>query len=107
GPRGGEDVALEADVIGLGRGEGSEVMGSSEGAGAGVEGLAVDAVGPPERPAELEWARCRAGEEAVAVAAGLGVVAGVEALGGDPGAGDGDVVGREAVEAPHQVGRRL
>ena len=60
-PAGGEDVALEADVVGLGRGEGGEVVGAGEGGGAGVEGLAVDAVRPPERPAALERARGRAG----------------------------------------------
>ena len=37
-PAGGEDVALEADVVGLGRGEGGEVVGAGQGGGAGVEG---------------------------------------------------------------------
>ena len=44
-------------------------MGAGQGGGAGVEGLAVDAVGPPEGPAALEGARGRAGQEPVAVAA--------------------------------------
>ena len=55
--RRGEDVALEADVVGLGRGEGGEVVGADEGGGAGVERLAVDLVRPPEGPAALERAR--------------------------------------------------
>ena len=48
--------ALEADVVGLGRGEGGEVVGARQGGGAGVERLAVDPVRPPERPAALERA---------------------------------------------------
>ena len=36
-----EDVALEADVVGLGRGEGGEVVGAEQGGCAGVEGVAV------------------------------------------------------------------
>ena len=58
-PARGEDVALEAHVVGLGRGEGGEVVGAEEGGGAGVERLAVDPVGPPEGAAALEGARRR------------------------------------------------
>ena len=80
---------------------------AGEGRGAGVECLAVDPVRPPERLAPLEGAGGGAGEQAVAVAAGLGVAAGVEAVGGDRGGGDGYVVGAEAVEAARQVLRGL
>ena len=79
-PAGGEDVALEADVVGLGRGEGGEVVGAGQGGGAGVERRAVEPVRPPERPAALEGLGGRAGQEAVAVAARGGVAAGVEAV---------------------------
>ena len=54
GPRRGENVALEADVVGLGRGEGGEIVGADEGGGAGAERLAVDLVRPVERPAVLD-----------------------------------------------------
>ena len=54
GPGGGEDVALEVDVVGLGGGEGGEVVGADQGRGAGVEGVAVHSVGPPEGAVLLE-----------------------------------------------------
>ena len=92
GPGRGEDVALEADVVGLGRGEGGEVVGADEGGGAGVERLAVDLVRPPERPAVLERARDGPGRHPVEVGARAGVEAGVEAVGDHLGAAHGDVV---------------
>ena len=78
-PAGVEDVALEADVVGLGRGEGGEVVAAGEGRGAGVQGLAVEAVRPPQGAALLEGAGRGAGQDPVAVGARLGVAAGVEA----------------------------
>ena len=60
-PGGGEDVAVEADVVGLGGGEGGEVVLAWEGGRAGFERFAVHAVGPPEGPAPLERAGARAG----------------------------------------------
>ncbi len=82
-PGGGEDVAVEADVVGLGRREGGEVVVAGQRSGAGFQRLAVDPVRPPEGPALLERARRRAGQEAVAIAARAGVAAGVEAVGDD------------------------
>src|SRR4029078_6666347 len=84
-----------------------EVVGALKGDGAGLEGLVIDSVGPPEGLALLEGAGGGAGEEAVAVAAGLGVVAGVEAVGDGFRGGDGDVVRGETVEAAGQVLGRL
>ena len=55
-PAAPEDVALEADVVGLGGGEGCEVVGADQGCGAVVEAFSVDAVRPPEGSATLEWA---------------------------------------------------
>ena len=61
-PGGGEDLALEVDVVGLARREGGEVVAAEQGRGTGVEPLAVDPVRPPERPARsngLEGRRVR------------------------------------------------
>ena len=94
-------------MVGLGGGEGGEVVRAGQDRGAGVERLAVDAVWPPERPPELEWARCRAGQQAIAVGARAGVAAGVEALGDDAGADYRDVVGADPLPPPNQIPRRL
>ena len=77
-PLGVEDVALEADVVGLGGGEGGEVMGAGEGPRADFQGAAVDPVRPPQGAALLEGAGRGPGQDSVAVGAGLGVATGVE-----------------------------
>ena len=106
-PACGDDLSLEADVVGLGGGEGGEVVGADQGCGAGVEGVAVELVGPPEGSALLEGAGGGAGEYPVAIGAGLGVPAGVEAIRHRRCRGDGDVVGADAIEPPRQIARRL
>ena len=102
-PGGGEDQPLEMDVIGLGRGEGGEVVAAEQRRRAGVEALAVDPVRPPQRPAALERAGRAAGQQPVVVAARDRVAAGVEALGGRCGGGDREVARADAVEPPQQV----
>src|SRR4029077_10742259 len=79
-PAGVVDVAVEADVVGLGWSEGGEVVVAGEGRGAGLQRIQVDGVRPPEGAALLERARRGAREQPVAVAARLGVVPRVEAV---------------------------
>src|SRR6185436_1507483 len=85
GPGGGEDVAVEADVVGLGGGEGREVVRADQSCGTCVEGRAVELVWPEEGSVLLEGAGGVAGEHPVAVSAGLGVTPRVEAVGDDRG----------------------
>src|ERR671915_1306340 len=57
-------VALEVDVVGLGRREGREVVPAGQGGGAGVEHGAVERARPPEGPVALEGAADRARQHA-------------------------------------------
>ena len=106
-PARGEDVAVEADVVGLGRGEGGEVVRADQRSGAGLERLEVEAVRPPEGAHLLERARRRAGQHPVEIAARPGVAPRVEAVLDHAGDGHRHVVRTDAVQAARQVARQL
>ena len=92
-------VALEADVVGLGRRERGEVVRPRQGGGAGVQGVAVEA---PRVPVDRALQACRAGsavEEAVAVGPRAGVAAGVEPVRRRVALQDRDVRRQDGVEA--------
>ena len=95
-PLRGEHGAVEVDVLGLGRRERREVVGADEGRGACVEGGRIEGAGVVELVAPPQRIAARAGVQAVDVASGAGVPAGVERAGGFARLGDCDV-GREAV----------
>ncbi len=102
-PAGPENLALEPDVVGLGRGERGEVVGPGQRRGAGVQTLAVERVRPPEGATALERARRPRREDPVAIAARGGVTARVEGVRSDRRGGDGDIVGPGRVDGAGKV----
>jgi hypothetical protein len=91
--------AAEEDVLRVGRRERGEVVGARQCCGAGVQGVPVDRVRPPQLPAERERRRAGvAGVDAVLVGARRRVAAGVEPIGGLLDASDADVVGQQRVD---------
>src|SRR3954453_7172825 len=82
GPFGARHLALEACVVGVGEREGREVVRAGNRQRAGVERLALERLGPVQRPPALERVGHLAGEHAVAIGARAGVPARVEAVGG-------------------------
>jgi hypothetical protein len=98
-PSGGEHVAFEADVVGLRRGEGREVVRADERVRAGVQRGAVDRVRPVQRAARLEGRPRAPREDLVAVGPRDGVAAGVEGVARALRRGDRDVGRQQRVEA--------
>jgi hypothetical protein len=86
------------DVLGLGRRERGEVVGAGEGRGAGVEGSEIQGTGVVKLVARLQRIAGRAGVQAVDIAPGAGVPAGVEGVGGLDSLADCDVGRQAAVE---------
>ena len=98
-PAGGEDVAGEADMVGLGRREGGEVVGAGQRRRARLERAQVEATGASAaRDAARERTARLPREQPVAVGAAGGIPAGVEARRRGGTLQDRDVVGEQRVE---------
>src|SRR4051812_33565481 len=93
-PLGPQHVPLEADVVGLGRGERGEVVRAEGRGGAFVEGAALQRAWPVQRVAALERAVLPAALDAIAVGPAARVATSVEAVGGGL-AGEHPDVGRQ------------
>jgi len=93
------DRAREAAVLAFGEGEGREVVGAGQLRRAGVQGVAVDGLRPPQGAAALEDRGRAAVQNAVDVAAGGRVAPSVEAVAGGGDLQDVDVGRQDRVEA--------
>ena len=101
-----DHLALEAHVLGLGGGEGREVVPADQRRRASLKRRSLDRVRPPQRPPDLERVPHRGGQHPVAIGSRAGVAAGVEPLGGGGSLDHGDRRGQDRVQAVGQlVGR--